>query len=64
MLKDFDDFKYLLYVTSEITDFVLTIPIKTRATRVVAEIWPTYILHIGQRFSFYRRGYLIHADCD
>ena len=35
--KNFDDFKYLLVPTCEIINFVLVIPIKSRATQVIAE---------------------------
>ena len=37
MQKGFDDFKYLLVATCEISNFVLAIPIKTSALQVVAE---------------------------
>ena len=33
----FDDFRHLLVVTFEITNFVLPVPIKTRAANIVAE---------------------------
>ena len=60
MLKGFDNFKYLLVATCDITNILVVILIKTEAVQVVAgarihrihTFWSTKVISGRQRFSF------------
>ena len=69
--KKFDDFKYLLGNTCEITNNVLAIPIKSRESQGVAEgidsqsqmhFMSTKSPDCKQRFSIYRRSHSLQSD--
>ena len=69
MSKGLDNFKYLLVATCEITDFRLSMPVKSIAAHVTAEalicralntyFWPSKTPDSGQRFSIYWESYSI-----
>ena len=46
MPEGFDDFKYLLVATHEITNFILAIPIKTKAAQVLGEAFIHIVIYI------------------
>ena len=73
MPNGLDDFKHLLVATSEITNFLFAIPIKSKATKVIADelshrviciFSPTKLLLIDKDSAFHRRSHSVHFNAN
>ena len=70
ILIGFHDFKYLVIVICEVTNFVLAIQVKSRAAQGVAEninsqlyaFWSTQTPHSRQIFCIYKRAQSVHIE--